>query len=116
MESALITSPTKARAISTASPDFPAAVVPPTASRRAPMASSVPPADTGCATSCMTTYAQGIGVSVTIADGTARFQRRHVWLGFPLAVVYKFFDDYATYLAAIFTYYAFVSLFPLLLI
>src|SRR6201992_3073279 len=64
----------------------------------------------------MTRYAQGIGDSVTIADGTDRFQRRHVWLGFRLAVVYKFFDDYATYLAAIFTYYAFVSLFPLLLI
>ena len=64
----------------------------------------------------MTTYAQGIGDSVTIADGTDRFQRRHVWLGFPLAVVYKFFDDYGTYLSAIITYYAFVSLFPLLLI
>jgi uncharacterized BrkB/YihY/UPF0761 family membrane protein len=64
----------------------------------------------------MTTYAQGIGDSVTIADGTDRFQRRHVWVGFPLAVVYKFFDDYGTYLAAIITYYAFVSLFPLLLI
>src|ERR1700753_3193091 len=64
----------------------------------------------------MTRYAQGIGDSVTIADGSDRFQRRHVWLGFPLAVVYKFFDDYGTYLAAIITYYAFVSLFPLLLI
>jgi membrane protein len=64
----------------------------------------------------MTTYAQGIGDSVTIVDGPDRFQRRHAWLGFPLAVVYKFFDDFGTYLAAIFTYYAFVSLFPLLLI
>jgi membrane protein len=48
--------------------------------------------------------------------GPDRFQRRHAWLGFPLAVVYKFFDDFGTYLAAILTYYAFVSLFPLLLI
>ncbi len=53
---------------------------------------------------------------MAIADGPDRFQRRHAWVGFPLAVVYKFFDDYGTYLAAILTYYAFVSLFPLLLI
>jgi len=49
-------------------------------------------------------------------DGPDRFQRRHVWLGFPVAVVYKFFDDFGTYLSAIITYYAFLSLFPLLLI
>ncbi len=42
------------------------------------------------------------------------FQRRHRAVGFPLAVIYKFFDDHGTYLAAIITYYAFVSLFPLL--
>jgi membrane protein len=53
---------------------------------------------------------------VAIVDGPDRFQRRHAWLGFPLAVIYKFFDDFGTYLAAILTYYAFVSLFPLLLI
>ena len=53
---------------------------------------------------------------MTIADGPDEFQRRHAWLGFPLAVLYKFFDDFGTYLAAILTYYAFVSLFPLLLI
>lgn len=45
-----------------------------------------------------------------------RFQRRHSWLGLPLAVIYKFFDDRGAYLAALVTYYAFVSLFPLLLI
>ncbi|MEU6773253.1 YihY/virulence factor BrkB family protein [Streptomyces sp. NPDC046759] len=33
----------------------------------------------------------------------------------PLAVVYKFFDDQVTYLAALMAYYGFVSLFPLLL-
>ncbi|MGW1590183.1 hypothetical protein [Streptomyces sp. NPDC002386] len=45
-----------------------------------------------------------------------RYQRRHRWAGVPLAVVYKFFDDQATYLAALLTYYGFVSLFPLLLL
>ncbi len=44
------------------------------------------------------------------------FQRRHPVIGFPLAVAYKFFDDQGGYLAALITYYAFVSLFPLLLI
>lgn len=45
-----------------------------------------------------------------------RFQRRHSWLGLPLAVLYKLFDDRGPYLAALITYYAFVSLFPLLLL
>jgi membrane protein len=45
-----------------------------------------------------------------------RFQRRHTWLGLPLAVIYKLFDDRGPYLAALITYYAFVSLFPLLLL
>lgn len=44
------------------------------------------------------------------------FQRRHTWLGFPLAVVYKFVDDHGSHLAALITYYGFVSLFPLLLL
>lgn len=44
------------------------------------------------------------------------FQQRHAVLGFPLGVIYKFFDDYGTYLAALITYYAFVSIFPLLLL
>ncbi len=44
------------------------------------------------------------------------FQRRHAVLGFPIAVLYKFFDDQGAYLAAILTYYAFVSIFPILLI
>jgi membrane protein len=45
-----------------------------------------------------------------------RFQRRHPRTGFPLAVLYKFFDDNGNYLAALIAYYAFVSLFPLLLL
>lgn len=43
-------------------------------------------------------------------------QRRRRWLGLPLAVVYKMIDDQATYLAAMITYYGFLSLFPLLLL
>jgi YihY family inner membrane protein len=44
------------------------------------------------------------------------FQQRHRWAGFPLAVVYKFFDDQGGYLAALITYYGFLSVFPVLLI
>jgi membrane protein len=44
------------------------------------------------------------------------FQRRHPLIGFPLAVAYKFFDDQGVYLAALITYYGFLSLFPLLLL
>ncbi|GAA4834945.1 hypothetical protein GCM10023201_24170 [Actinomycetospora corticicola] len=44
------------------------------------------------------------------------FQRRHRWAGLPLAVLWKFIDDEATYLAALITYYGFLSLFPLLLL
>ncbi|MGI8434087.1 MAG: YihY/virulence factor BrkB family protein [Nocardioidaceae bacterium] len=43
------------------------------------------------------------------------FQRRHRWAGFPLGVIYKYVDDQGSYLAALMTYYAFLSLFPLLL-
>ena len=44
------------------------------------------------------------------------FQRRHRWAGLPIAVVYKFVDDQGAYLAALLTYYGFLSLFPLLLL
>jgi membrane protein len=44
------------------------------------------------------------------------FQRRHAVLGFPIAVVYKFVDDQGIYLAALLTYYGFLSLFPLVLL
>jgi membrane protein len=43
-------------------------------------------------------------------------QKRHAWLGFPLAVAKKFADDRAGYLAALIAYYGFFSLFPLLLV
>ena len=45
-----------------------------------------------------------------------RFQRQHVWAGFPLAVIYKYIDDSGGYLAALIAYYGFVSFFPLLLL
>jgi len=51
-----------------------------------------------------------------LVDRVDHFQRRHRVIGVPLAVVYKFFDDQGSYLAAVITYYAFVSIFPLLLI
>ncbi|MFG2683597.1 YihY/virulence factor BrkB family protein [Streptomyces sp. NPDC048392] len=44
------------------------------------------------------------------------FQRRHTFLGKPLAVLYKFADDQGMYLAALLAYYGFLSLFPLLLL
>jgi membrane protein len=44
------------------------------------------------------------------------FQQRHAWLGFPLAVRQKYSDDQGGYLAATVTYYAFFSVFPLLLV
>ena len=49
-------------------------------------------------------------------DRVDEFQRRNKVVGFPLAVVYKFFDDQGPYLAAILTYYGFIAIFPLLLI
>ncbi|RYC09619.1 YihY/virulence factor BrkB family protein [Nocardioides zhouii] len=44
------------------------------------------------------------------------FQRRHPVIGFPLAVVYKYFDDQGPYLASALTYYAFIAIFPLMLL
>ncbi|MET4048460.1 MULTISPECIES: YihY/virulence factor BrkB family protein [unclassified Rhodococcus (in: high G+C Gram-positive bacteria)] len=53
---------------------------------------------------------------MSIAARVDRVQRRHPVLGFPLAVIYKFVDDQGGYLAALIAYYAFLSLFPLLLL
>jgi membrane protein len=55
-------------------------------------------------------------VGVAVTECLDRFQRKHPVAGFPLAVAYKYFDDFGTYLAALLTYYGFVSLFPLLLL
>ena len=45
-----------------------------------------------------------------------RLQRRKRGVGLVVAVIYKYIDDQGGYLAALITYYAFVSLFPLLLL
>ena len=44
-----------------------------------------------------------------------RFQQRRTWASFPFAVVKKFGEDQAGNLAALIAYYAFFSVFPLLL-
>ena len=44
------------------------------------------------------------------------FQRRHVWLSLPYAITKKFSDDGGGHLAALMTYYGFLSLFPLLIV
>jgi len=44
------------------------------------------------------------------------WQRRHPAVAFPVAVVRKFVDDRASNLAALVTYYAFFSVFPLVLV
>jgi membrane protein len=45
-----------------------------------------------------------------------RFQQRHPVLGFPLAVRQKYAEDQGGFLSASVTYYAFFSIFPLLLV
>jgi membrane protein len=45
-----------------------------------------------------------------------RLQRRNRVAGVVIAVIYKYLDDQGGYLAALITYYGFVSLFPLLLL
>jgi membrane protein len=51
-----------------------------------------------------------------VIDAVDRYQRAHRWLGFPIAVIYKYADDQGGYLAALITYYGFLSVFPLLLL
>ncbi|MGB5952466.1 MAG: YihY/virulence factor BrkB family protein [Ornithinimicrobium sp.] len=43
-------------------------------------------------------------------------QRDRNWVSFPVAVIYKYVDDQGVFLAALITYYGFLSLFPLLLL
>ena len=73
----------------------------------------------------MTTHQEQADASASAEPASSRsshnarldaFQRRHRAVAFPLAVIYKYFDDFGPYLAALLTYYAFVSLFPLLLL
>ena len=51
-----------------------------------------------------------------VIERVDEFQRRRPAVGFPVAVVYKFTDDQGAFLAALITYYGFLSLFPLLLL
>lgn len=53
---------------------------------------------------------------MSMTERLDQFQRRHPLASFPLAVVYKFGEDQGPYLAALITYYGFLSLFPLLLL
>jgi len=53
---------------------------------------------------------------VGVASGIDRTQRRVPLIGIPLAVVYKYFDDQGSYLAAVLTFYAFIAIFPLMLL
>ncbi len=53
---------------------------------------------------------------MSVVERLDRLQRRRPVVGFPLAVIYKFVDDQGGYLAALIAYYAFISLFPLLLL
>jgi membrane protein len=55
-------------------------------------------------------------VSLLALDRLDGWQRRHAAVAFPLAVMRKFMDDRASSLAALIAYYAFFSLFPLLLV
>jgi membrane protein len=55
-------------------------------------------------------------VSRPALDRLDGWQKRHAAVAFPLAVMRKFMDDRASSLAALIAYYAFFSLFPLLLV
>jgi YihY family inner membrane protein len=51
----------------------------------------------------------------TLRSRVDAYQQSHRWLAFPLAVLLKFNDDSSGNLAVVMTYYAFFSVFPLLL-
>lgn len=53
---------------------------------------------------------------MSFIDRVDELQRRRPALGFPIAVIYKYTDDQGANLAALLAYYAFLSLFPLLLL
>jgi YihY family inner membrane protein len=53
---------------------------------------------------------------MTLTERLDGFQQRHPGASFPLAVVYKFVEDQGNYLAALITYYAFLAIFPLMLL
>jgi len=56
------------------------------------------------------------GEKVRLPTQLDDWQQERRWTSFPIAVVYKFADDQGIFLAALITYYGFLSLFPLLLL
>jgi len=60
--------------------------------------------------------ALGFAAETIMVGWLDRLQRRSRAAGFLIAVVYKYVDDQGSFLAALITYYAFVSLFPALLL
>jgi len=52
----------------------------------------------------------------SLVDRVDAFQRRRRGIGLPIGVIYKYVDDGGPHLAALITYYGFISLFPLLLL
>ncbi|MGH3413592.1 MAG: YihY/virulence factor BrkB family protein [Marmoricola sp.] len=53
---------------------------------------------------------------MSLSERLDHFQRHNPVVAFPIATIYKFFDDAGNYLAAALTYYALVSVLPLLLL
>ncbi|HEY6933026.1 MAG TPA: YhjD/YihY/BrkB family envelope integrity protein [Marmoricola sp.] len=53
---------------------------------------------------------------MSVVERIDRTQRHHPWLGLPLAIFYKFFDDMGNYLAVLLAYYALIAIVPLLLL
>ena len=53
---------------------------------------------------------------MSILERLDDYQQKHRRLGLPIAVFYKFFDDQGGYLAALITYYGFLSIVPMLLL
>ncbi len=53
---------------------------------------------------------------MSVIERVDRFQRSHPRTGMPIAVIYKFFEDQGSYLAALIAYYGLLSLVPLLLL
>src|SRR4051794_29573035 len=58
----------------------------------------------------------GPAAAPRLVDRLDALQRRRRFLGFPWAVLRKYLDDDGARLAALITYYGFLSLFPLLLL
>jgi YihY family inner membrane protein len=51
-----------------------------------------------------------------VIEDADQFQQQRVWIALPVAVAKKYMDNRAWYLAALIAYYAFLAIFPLLLI